>query len=85
MINLQKLLTTDVDATSGVQTGVGKTSGDTAQDFLALLAGALGGKTLTGTDAEGKTTLTLADLQAASGKSLKNLRALSSDLSLIHI
>lgn len=79
MINLQKLLTTDVDATSGVQTGVGKTSGDTAQDFLALLAGALGGKTLTGNDAEGKTTLTLADLQAASGKSLKNLRALSSD------
>lgn len=79
MINLQKLLTTDVDATSGVQTGVGKTSGDTAQDFLALLAGALGGKTLTGTDAEGKTTLALADLQAASGKSLKNLRALSSD------
>lgn len=79
MINLQKLLTTDVDATSGVQTGVGKTSGDTAQDFLALLAGALSGKTLTGTDAEGKTTLTLADLQAASGKSLKNLRALSSD------
>ncbi|WP_108701032.1 flagellar hook length control protein FliK [Phytobacter sp. SCO41] len=79
MINLQKLLTTDVDATSGVQTGVGKTSGDTAQDFLALLAGALGGKTLTGSDAEGKTTLTLADLQAASGKSLKNLRALSSD------
>lgn len=79
MINLQKLLTTDVDATSGVQTGVGKTSGDTAQDFLALLAGALSGKTLTGTDAEGKTTLTLADLQAASGKSLKNLRAFSSD------
>ncbi len=79
MINLQKLLTTDVDATSGVQTGVGKTSGDTAQDFLALLAGALSGKTLTGTDAEGKTTLTLADLQAARGKSLKNLRALSSD------
>lgn len=79
MINLQKLLTTDVDATSGVQTGVGKTSGDTAQDFLALLAGALGGKTLTGTDAEGKTTLTLADLQAAGGKSLKNLRAFSSD------
>lgn len=79
MINLQKLLSIDVDATSGVQTGVGKTSGDTAQDFLALLAGALGGKTLTGTDAEGKTTLTLADLQAASGKSLKNLRALSSD------
>ncbi|QOV67189.1 flagellar hook length control protein FliK [Citrobacter sp. BDA59-3] len=79
MINLQKLLSIDVDATSGVQTGVGKTSGDTAQDFLALLAGALGGKTLTGTDAEGKTTITLADLQAASGKSLKNLRALSSD------
>ena len=79
MINLQKLLSIDVDATSGVQTGVGKTSGDTAQDFLALLAGALGGKTLTGTDTEGKTTLTLADLQAASGKSLKNLRALSSD------
>lgn len=79
MINLQKLLSTDVDATSGVQTGVGKTSGDTAQDFLALLAGALDGKTLTGTNAEGKTTLTLADLQAASGKSLKNLRALSSD------
>lgn len=79
MISLQKLLTTDVDATSGVQSGAGKTSGDTAQDFLALLAGALGGKTATGTGADGETTLTLADLQAASGKSLKNLRALSSD------
>lgn len=79
MISLQKLLTTDVDATTGVQTGAGKTSGDTAQDFLALLAGALGGKTATGTGADGETTLTLADLQAASGKSLKNLRALSSD------
>lgn len=79
MISLQKLLTTDVDATSGVQSGAGKTSGDTAQDFLALLAGALGGKTATGTGTDGETTLTLADLQAASGKSLKNLRALSSD------
>lgn len=79
MISLQKLLTTDVDATSGVQSGAGKTSGDTAQDFLALLAGALGGKAATGTGADGETTLTLADLQAASGKSLKNLRALSSD------
>lgn len=79
MISLQKLLTTDVDATSGVQSGAGKTSGDTAQDFLSLLAGALGGKTATGTGADGEATLTLADLQAASGKSLKNLRALSSD------
>lgn len=79
MISLQKLLTTDVDATSGAQTGAGKTSGETAQDFLALLAGALGGKTATGTGADSESTLTLADLQAASGKSLKNLRALSSD------
>lgn len=79
MISLQKLVTTDADATSGVQTGASKTSGDTAQDFLALLAGALGGKTATGTGTDGETTLTLADLQAASGKSLKNLRALSSD------
>ncbi len=30
---MQKLLTTDVDATSGVQTGVGKTSGDTARHY----------------------------------------------------
>ncbi len=79
MISLQKLVTTEADTTSGVQTGASKTSGDTAQDFLALLAGALGGKTATGTGADSETALTLADLQATSSKSLKNLRALSSD------
>lgn len=62
MITLPKLLVSDADI-SGAQTGVtaGADAGD-AQDFFALLAGAMSGKTAK----EGK--LTLADLQAASQK-----------------
>lgn len=75
MITLQKLLTTDTDATSSVQTG--KTSGDAAQDFLALLAGALGGNSAA--NAQGDIPLTLDALQAGSGKTLKNLRTLTTD------
>ncbi|KFC13225.1 FliK family flagellar hook-length control protein [Trabulsiella guamensis ATCC 49490] len=55
MITLPKLILSDTDTAAG-QTA--KLSGD-AQDFLSLLAGALSGK---GTG-EGKTALTLADLQ----------------------
>jgi flagellar hook-length control protein FliK len=55
MITLPKLILSDTDAAAG-QTA--KFSGD-AQDFLSLLAGALGGKGA----GEGKTALTLADLQ----------------------
>lgn len=73
MITLQKLLTTDVDASAPAQTG--KTA-DSAQDFLALLAGALGENAATAT---GEAPLSLADLQDASGKALKNLRALAAD------
>lgn len=64
MINLSKLLMTDTDATAGVQTGKG--GGDAAQDFLALLTGAMTGVQ----GQEGDVPVTLADLQAAalSGK-----------------
>ncbi len=69
MITLPKLVVTESDATTGVQSG--KTGGDAAQDFLALLTGAMSGT-------QGQTTdsgapLTLADLQAAvlSGKLAK--------------
>lgn len=75
MITLQKLLTTDVDTTSGSLSG--KAGGDTAQDFLALLAGALGGNATLGDDADAG--LSLAGLQTAAGKSAKNLRALAAD------
>ena len=64
MINLSKLLMTDTDATARVQTGKG--GGDAAQDFLALLTGAMTGVQ----GQEGDVPVTLADLQAAalSGK-----------------
>ena len=75
MISLTKLITTDVDATVSGQTA--KTGGDSAQDFLALLAGALGGNMAAGEDADG--ALSLNGLQAANGKSAKNLRALTAD------
>lgn len=75
MISLTKLITTDVDATVSGQTA--KTGGDSAQDFLALLAGALGGNMAVGEDADG--ALSLNGLQAANGKSAKNLRALTAD------
>ncbi|WP_437888731.1 flagellar hook length control protein FliK [Phytobacter sp. V91] len=75
MISLPKLITTDVDATTSGLTG--KTGGDSAQDFLALLAGALGGSTAVGEDADG--ALSLTGLQTAAGKSGKNLRTLAAD------
>lgn len=59
MITLQKLLATQSDATAGAQTG--KAGGDTAQDFLSLLTGAISGTQ----NAPGDAPLTLADLQAA--------------------
>jgi flagellar hook-length control protein FliK len=75
MISLQKLLTTDVDTTAGVQTG--KAGTDSAQDFLALLASALGGNTPVGEDADAALPLTA--LQATGGKSAKNLLSLTAD------
>lgn len=75
MISLPKLITTDVDATTSGLTG--KTGGDSAQDFLALLAGALGGSTAVGEDADG--ALSMTGLQTAAGKSGKNLRTLAAD------
>lgn len=61
MITLQQLLSTDTDLTGGVRGGK---AADGAQDFLALLAGAL-------SDAKGQgkeAGLTLNDLQTAGGK-----------------
>jgi flagellar hook-length control protein FliK len=75
MIGLQKLLTTDVDATAGGLTG--KAGTDSAQDFLALLAGALGATTASGEDADA--TLSLTSLQTAGGKTAKNLLSLTAD------
>lgn len=48
MITLPQLITTDTDVTTGLQAG--KTA-DSAQDFLALLAGALGAGDAQGKDA----------------------------------
>ncbi|HHH3606772.1 TPA: flagellar hook length control protein FliK [Enterobacter roggenkampii] len=61
MITLQQLLMSDSDLSGGTQTGKGT---DGAQDFLALLAGALSDATGKGNDAP----LTLADLKAAGSK-----------------
>ncbi|EAB2311734.1 flagellar hook length control protein FliK [Salmonella enterica subsp. enterica] len=66
MITLPQLITTDTDMTAGLTSG--KTTGS-AEDFLALLAGALGADGAQGKDAR----ITLADLQAASGKLSKEL------------
>ncbi len=66
MITLPQLITTDTDVTTGLQAS--KTA-DSAQDFLALLAGALGAGDAQGKDAP----LSLADLQAAGGKLQKGL------------
>lgn len=60
MITLPKLVVSDADMTSYAQTGAAAGSAAGAQDFFALLSGAMSGKTAK----EGK--LTLADLQAAS-------------------
>ncbi|WP_039058467.1 flagellar hook length control protein FliK [Enterobacter sp. Bisph1] len=64
MINLSKLLMTESDTTTGAQTGKG--GADAAQDFLALLTGAMTGMQ----GQESDVPVTLADLQAAalSGK-----------------
>lgn len=61
MITLQQLLMSDSDLSGGTQTGKGT---DGAQDFLALLAGALSDATGKGNDAP----LTVADLKAAGSK-----------------
>ncbi|HAD4847471.1 TPA_asm: flagellar hook length control protein FliK [Salmonella enterica subsp. enterica serovar Typhi str. CT18] len=68
MITLPQLITTDTDMTAGLTSG--KTTGS-AEDFLALLAGALGADGAQGKDAR----ITLADLQAAGGKLSKELLA----------
>jgi flagellar hook-length control protein FliK len=60
MITLPKLIVSDSDITSSAQTGLTAGATDGAQDFFALLSGAMSGKTAK----DGK--LTLADLQAAS-------------------
>lgn len=74
MITLPQAITTDTDLITGLSSG--KTA-DPAEDFLALLAGALGAG-----DAPGKDTpLTLADLQAASGKLQKGLLTQEGDAS----
>ncbi|EAQ6244374.1 flagellar hook length control protein FliK [Salmonella enterica] len=66
MITLPQLITTDTDMTAGLTSG--KATGS-AEDFLALLAGALGADGVQGKDAR----ITLTDLQAASGKLSKGL------------
>ncbi|MEA1208362.1 flagellar hook length control protein FliK [Salmonella enterica] len=68
MITLPQLITTDTDMTAGLTSG--KTTGS-AEDFLALLAGALGADGAQGKDAR----ITLANLQAAGGKLSKELLA----------
>ncbi len=66
MITLPQLITTDTGMTAGLASG--KATGS-AEDFLALLAGALGADGAQGKDAR----ITLADLQAAGGKLSKRL------------
>lgn len=66
MITLPQLITTDTDMTAGLTSG--KATGS-AEDFLALLAGALGADGVQGKDAR----ITLTDLQAAGGKLSKEL------------
>ncbi|EAM7072235.1 flagellar hook length control protein FliK [Salmonella enterica] len=73
MITLPQLITTDTDMTAGLTSG--KTTGS-AEDFLALLAGALGADGAQGKDAR----ITLADLQAAGGKLSKGLLAQHGEL-----
>nr|HAT2256408.1 flagellar hook length control protein FliK [Citrobacter freundii] len=66
MITLPQLITTDTDVAAGLQSGKAV---DSPEDFLALLAGALGAGDAQGKDAP----LSLADLQAASSKLQKGL------------
>lgn len=66
MITLPQLITTDTDVAAGLQSGKAV---DSAEDFFALLAGALGAGDAQGKDAP----LSLADLQAAGSKLQKGL------------
>lgn len=73
MITLPQLITTDTDIAAGLQSGKAV---DSPEDFLALLAGALGAG-----DAQGKgAPLTLADLQAAGSKLQKGLLQKNGDV-----
>lgn len=73
MITLPQLITTDTDVAAGFQSGKAV---DSPEDFLALLAGALGAG-----DAHGKgAPLTLADLQAAGSKLQKGLLQKNGDV-----
>lgn len=73
MITLPQLITTDTDVAAGLQSGKAV---DSPEDFLALLAGALGAD-----DAQGKgAPLTLADLQAAGSKLQKGLLQKNGDV-----
>lgn len=73
MITLSQLITTDTDIAAGLQSGKAV---DSPEDFLALLAGALGAG-----DAQGKgAPLTLADLQAAGSKLQKGLLQKNGDV-----
>lgn len=66
MITLPQLITTDTDVAAGLQSGKAV---DSPEDFLALLAGALGADNAQGKDA----LLSFADLQAAGSKLQKGL------------
>lgn len=66
MITLPQLITTDTDVAAGLQSGKAV---DSPEDFLALLAGALGADNAQGKDAP----LSFADLQAAGSKLQKGL------------
>lgn len=73
MITLPQLITTDTDVAAGLQSGKAV---DSPEDFLALLAGALGAS-----DAQDKgAPLTLADLQAAGSKLQKGLLQKNGDV-----
>lgn len=74
MITLPQRVTTDTDLITGLSSGKAT---DSAQDFLTLLAGALGAGDAQNKDAP----LTLADLQAASGKLQKGLLPQDGDAS----
>lgn len=66
MITLPQLIATDTDVAAGIQSGKAV---DSPENFLALLAGALGAGDAQGKDAP----LTLADLHAAGSKLQKGL------------
>ncbi|HEE0121567.1 TPA: flagellar hook length control protein FliK [Citrobacter gillenii] len=66
MITIPQLITTDIDVAAGLPSGKAV---DSAENFLALLAGALGADNTQGKD----TPLSLADLQAAGSKLQKGL------------